>query len=53
MRFATRPDPASRRTIVDELQALLRAFDVQDGPRAADLMLRFIYDAETAYHRIA
>lgn len=53
VRFATLPDPASRRTIVEGLQALLRAFDVQDGPRAADLMLRFIYDAETAYHRIA
>jgi DNA-binding GntR family transcriptional regulator len=53
VRFATLPDPAARRTIIEGLQALFAAFKVQDGPRAADLMLRFIYDAETAYHRIA
>jgi len=53
VRFATLPDPDARRTIVAGLRALLEAFDAQDGPQAADLMLRFIYDAETAYHRIA
>ncbi|WP_137110126.1 GntR family transcriptional regulator [Rhodobacter sp. SY28-1] len=52
VRFATLPDPAARLTIIGGLQALLHAFEAQDGPRAADLMLRFIYDAETAYHRI-
>lgn len=53
VRFATLPDPAARQTIVGGLRALLNAFDAQDGPSAQDLMLRFIYDAETAYHRIA
>lgn len=52
VRFATLPDPAARRTIVAGLRALLDAFEAQDGPRAADLLLRFVYDAETAYHRI-
>ena len=52
VRFATLPDPAARRTIIGGLQALLDAFEGQDGPRAADLMLRFIYDAETAYARM-
>lgn len=52
VRFATLPDPEARRTIIAGLQALLGAFQAQDGPRAADLMLRFIYDAETAYHRL-
>lgn len=53
VRFATLPDPLARRTIIGGLQALVAAFEAQDGPRAADLMLRFIYDAETAYTRIA
>ena len=52
VRFATLPDPAARRTIVQGLEALLRAFEAQDGPQASDLMLRFIYDAETAYARM-
>lgn len=52
VRFATLPDPAARRTILSGLQALLDSFAAQDGPRAADLMLRFIYDAETAYARM-
>lgn len=52
VRFATLPDPAARRTIIAGLQALLDAFVAQDGPQAADLMLRFIYDAETAYARM-
>ena len=52
VRFATLPDPDARRTIIVGLHALLQAFEAQDGPRAADLMLRFIFDAETAYHRI-
>ncbi|RYI14504.1 MAG: GntR family transcriptional regulator [Acetobacteraceae bacterium] len=53
VRFATLPDPEARRTIIAGLQALLQSIDAQDGPRASDLMLRFIYDAETAYQRIA
>jgi DNA-binding GntR family transcriptional regulator len=53
VRFATLPDPVARQTIIQGLQALLHAFAAQDGPRAADLMMRFIYDAETAYTRIA
>lgn len=53
VRLATLNDPQARRTIVQGLAALLAAFDTQDGLRAADLMLRFIYDAETAYSRIA
>lgn len=52
VRFATLPDPAARRTIIAGLQSLFHALEAQDGPQAADLMLRFIYDAETAYHRI-
>lgn len=52
VRFATLPDPVARRTIVAGLRALLDAFEAQDGPRASDLMLRFIYDAETAYQDI-
>ena len=38
--------------LVQGLAALLHAFEAQDGPRASDLMLRFIYDAETAYARM-
>jgi DNA-binding GntR family transcriptional regulator len=53
VRFATLTDPQARQTILEGLQALLRALQVQDGPHAQDLMLRFIYDAETAYTRIA
>ncbi len=53
VRFATLPDPAARYTIVQGLRALLHALQVQDGPQASDLMLRFIYDAETAHARIA
>jgi DNA-binding GntR family transcriptional regulator len=52
VRFATLSDPDARGTIIAGLQALLAALVAQDGPRAADLMLRFIYDAETAYHRL-
>lgn len=52
VRFATLPDPEARRTIIQGLATLLAAFEAQDGPRAADLMLRFIYDAETAYSRM-
>ncbi|MFO1203977.1 MAG: GntR family transcriptional regulator [Tabrizicola sp.] len=52
VRFATLPDPEARRIIIQGLQALLHAIEAQDGPSAADLMLRFIFDAETAYHRI-
>lgn len=52
VRFATLPDPAARATIIAGLRALLAAFEAKDGPRAADLMLRFIYDAETAYQRL-
>ncbi|MDP3193788.1 GntR family transcriptional regulator [Tabrizicola sp.] len=53
VRFATLPDPAARKIIVDGLKALLQAVEAQDGPHAHDLMLRFIYDAETAYAQIA
>lgn len=53
VRFATLPDPLARRTIVQGLATLIAAFEAQDGPRAADLMLRFIYDAETAYTHTA
>lgn len=53
VRFATLPHPEARQTIIQGLRALLDAFEAQDGPRAADLIQRFIYDAETAYHRIA
>ncbi|MBS3980117.1 MAG: GntR family transcriptional regulator [Rhodobacteraceae bacterium] len=53
VRLATLPDPEARRTIIAGLQALLHAFQAMDGPRAADLMLRFVYDAESAYSRIA
>ena len=53
VRFATLPDPAARHTIVQGLRALLHALQVQDGPQASDLMLRFIYDAEIAHVRIA
>ena len=53
VRFATLPDPTARGTIQQGLIALLAAIEAQDGPRASDLMLRFIYDAETAYHHSA
>lgn len=53
VRFATLPNREARRTILQGLEALLHAFAVQDGPWASDLMQRFIYDAETAYTRIA
>jgi DNA-binding GntR family transcriptional regulator len=53
VRFATLPDPEARGTIIAGIQTLLHALKVQDSPRAADLMLRFVHDAETAYHRIA
>lgn len=53
VRFATLPDPEARRTILSGLQDLLHAFAAGDGPLAADLILRFIYDAETAYRRVA
>lgn len=52
VRFATLPDPAARHMIIRGLRALLNAFEAQNGPRAQDLILRFIYDAETAYTRI-
>jgi DNA-binding GntR family transcriptional regulator len=52
VRFATLPDSVARRTIVAGLRALLDAFEAQDGPKASDLILRFIYDAETAYQDI-
>lgn len=53
VRFATLPDPAARRTILEGLAALLAAFEAGDGPAAQDRMLRFIYDAETSYARVA
>ncbi len=49
VRLATMPDPAARLTIVSGLRALLDAFEAGDGPAGSDRMLRFIYDAETAY----
>ncbi len=52
VRFATLPDPAARRVIQTGLSAHLAAFAAQDGPAAADLMLRFIYDAENSYRQI-
>jgi DNA-binding GntR family transcriptional regulator len=52
VRFATLPDPTARQTIISGLRALLDAFAAQDGLQASDLMLRFIYDAETAYSRM-
>jgi DNA-binding GntR family transcriptional regulator len=51
VRFATLPDPEARRTILVGLQSLYQAIVAGDGPRAQDLMLRFIYDAENSYHR--
>jgi DNA-binding GntR family transcriptional regulator len=51
VRFATLPDAEARRTILFGLRSLLDAFVAGDGPRASDLMLRFIYDAEDFYHR--
>lgn len=53
VRFATLPDPAARRTILDGLAALLSAFEAGDGPAAQDRMLRFIFDAEDSYARVA
>ena len=51
VRFATLPDPDARKTILSGLQDLLHALGAGDGPQASDLMLRFIFDAETAYRR--
>jgi len=53
VRFATLPDAQARRIILDGLMALLRAFEAGDGPAAQDRMLRFIYDAEDSYRRVA
>lgn len=53
VRFATLPDPAARRTILDGLAALFAAFEAGDGPTAQDRMLRFIFDAEDSYARVA
>jgi DNA-binding GntR family transcriptional regulator len=49
VRFATLPDPSTRRTIIEGLKSLFHAIEAQDSLQAADLMVRFIYDAETAY----
>jgi len=51
VRIATLPDPEARKTIVRGLEDLHSALAARDGPRASDLMLRFIYDAEDAYRR--
>jgi DNA-binding GntR family transcriptional regulator len=51
VRFATLPDAEARQTILSGLHSLLAAFVAGDCPEASDLMLRFIYDAETAYRR--
>jgi DNA-binding GntR family transcriptional regulator len=51
VRFATLPDPEARRTIVRGLDDLHSALAAGDGPRASDLMQRFIYDAEDTYRR--
>ena len=51
VRFATLSDAEARLTILAGLQSLLQAFQAGDGPRASDLILRFIYDAENSYHR--
>lgn len=53
VRFATLSDPVARQTILDGLAALLSAFEAGDGPAAQDRMLRFIYDAEDSYARVA
>ena len=53
VRFATLPDANARRTILDGLAALLLAFEAGDGPAAQDRMLRFIFDAEDSYRRVA
>ncbi len=53
VRFATLPDATARRTILDGLAALLSAFEAGDGPAAQDRMLRFIFDAEDSYARVA
>lgn len=51
VRMATLPDPEARKTIVRGLEDLQSALAAKDGPRASDLMLRFIYDAEDTYRR--
>jgi len=53
VRIATLPDPEARKTIVRGLEDLHCALAAKDGPRASDLMLRFIYDAEDSYRRRA
>ncbi len=52
VRFATLPDAAARRTILDGLASLLSAFEAGDGPSAQDRMLKFIFDAEDSYDRV-
>jgi DNA-binding GntR family transcriptional regulator len=51
VRLATVPDPSARETILDGLAAQLAAIEARDSPGAADLMRRFIYNAETSYLR--
>lgn len=53
VRFATLPDAIARRTILDGLAALFSAFEAGDGPAAQDRMLRFIFEAEDSYARVA
>lgn len=52
VRYATSKDPAARHMIIRGLRALLNAFEAQNGLARRTLILRFIYDAETAYTRI-
>ncbi|NBZ88355.1 GntR family transcriptional regulator [Stagnihabitans tardus] len=50
VRLATMKDPAARRTIAQGLSALMTAFQARDALAAADLMTRFIHQAEDSHH---
>lgn len=52
VRLATMTDPAARRTIAEGLADLLAAFETRDALAAADLMTRFIHQAEDSHRRL-
>lgn len=52
VRLATMHDPAARRVIASGLTALLTAFETRNALTAADLMTRFIHQAEDSHHNL-
>jgi len=53
VRLVTMVDTDSHKTIVTGQQELLDAFTARNSIRAADLMLKFVIEAETSYSKLA